>query len=97
MKQQVIEWLDRFDESQIAAKVDEAMLDFIDDDWNEDGEYESKYDWYVDHGNKEAESQVRTEIEQEILAKFGTTYEKYELETGECLWDTINEKHDILE
>ena len=96
MKEQVIEWLGKFDESDIAGKVDEAMLDFIDDDWEQDGEYESKYDWYVDHGNKEAESQVRTELEKEIIVKLNTTYEAYELETGECLWDTIKSVHDLL-
>ena len=40
--------------------VQEVLLDYVDDDW--EGEYESEYEWYIDHNNKEAEEDVVNSI-----------------------------------
>ena len=80
-------------DDDVAAQLDEIIFggDYIDDDWEEDGEYENKYDWYVDHGNKEAEGDVVDSLCKEINAHFGVYY-LADLD----LVDIIRDKYDIL-
>ena len=48
--------------TDILSYVDDAIFDYMDDDWKEDGEYETEYDWYCDFGRNEAEDQVINNI-----------------------------------
>ena len=41
----------------IAGMVDEAILNYIDSDWEEEG-YEDEYEWYSEYGRGEAEQDV---------------------------------------
>lgn len=48
--------------TDIVSNVDDAILDYVDDDWKDDGEYENEYDWYCDYGRGEAEDDVINSI-----------------------------------
>ena len=45
-----------FDEQKVAEMLDEEIINWVDADWEED--YESEYDWYIDHNNNEAEDEI---------------------------------------
>lgn len=53
---------DRFDEEEVASMLDEEILNWVDSDWEDDGDYDSEYDWYMDHSNSEAEDVVIDQI-----------------------------------
>jgi hypothetical protein len=88
MKEKVLKYLKKnYTTEDILMNIDEKILDYLEDDWNE--EYENEYDWYVDYGRGEAESDVRMELEKELFGEFDTNYEDYLKETGEEIWKTI--------
>tara|TARA_R110002020_G_scaffold343653_1_gene557990 strand:- start:21 stop:320 length:300 start_codon:yes stop_codon:yes gene_type:complete len=98
MKEEVEKWIrETYSEMNIYDLIDEAVPDFLDDDWEEDGEYEDSLDWYRDHNNGEAEDQVRDRIEKEIEAIFKVTREEYKEIVGQDLYETIIEVYDILD
>jgi hypothetical protein len=41
-------------ESVVISDFDAEILNWVDPDWEEEEEYESEYEWYVDHNNGEA-------------------------------------------
>lgn len=53
-----------FDEQKVAEMLDEEIINWIDADWEDD--YESEYDWYVDHNNNEAEDEIVNQIMKEV-------------------------------
>jgi hypothetical protein len=53
---------DRYTEEEIHSMIDEQMMDYIDEDWSEDGEYESEYEWYLEHGRNAAEYDILQQI-----------------------------------
>lgn len=92
LKNKVVKYItDNYTEDYVNQQIDESMYEYIDSDWDNDDEYESEYDWYLDYGRGEAESDVRMEIERDVLKKFQLDYEKYLEITGQELWDTIYE------
>jgi hypoxanthine phosphoribosyltransferase len=69
LKQDVMEELlnylkENFTQEKVAEMLDEEILNWVAPDWEED--YESEYDWYVDHNNKEAEDEVINQIIIEV-------------------------------
>ena len=60
--------LENYDEAGIFDMIDNAMLDYVDDDWEEDG-FDSEYDWYCEFGRNEAESDVLESIITECCKK----------------------------
>lgn len=105
-KEEVVNYLKtKYLEEDLRHRVDEAIFDFLDNDWQEDGDgYEDESEWYQDYGRGEAESQVRTELEKELLAAMnlptGSTqggYETYNEIIGQDIWDTIVEVFDFLD
>jgi len=48
--------IQEYDKEKIEQLFDEEIINWVDSDWNED--YDSEYDWYMDHGNGEAEDVV---------------------------------------
>jgi hypothetical protein len=58
----------KYSEMDVAEMVDEAAGDFIDDDWEEDGDYESDLEWYEDYGHGEAEDQVMNRLTKEAMS-----------------------------
>jgi hypothetical protein len=78
------------------------MHNYLDEDWED--EYDDECEAYQETGRGEAESEVRTEIEKEILELMGLPsgsmeggYEKYQEMIGEPIWDTIIEVFDFLD
>jgi len=57
--------LENYSVFDITQSVDEQILDYVDDDWKTDGDYESEYDWYQDFGRNEAENDVIIELVNE--------------------------------
>lgn len=53
-----------FDERKVAEMLDEEIMNWVDADWEED--YDSEYDWYVDHNNNEAEDEIVNQIMKEV-------------------------------
>lgn len=51
---------EEFSEDRVCQILDEEILEWVDDDWSDD--YESEYEWYVDHNNDEAEDVVIGQI-----------------------------------
>lgn len=52
-----------FDERKVSEMLDEEIINWVDADWEED--YESEYDWYIDHNNNEAEDEIINQIMKE--------------------------------
>jgi len=53
---------EEFSDTDVATMYDEEITNWVDSDWEEDGEYESEYDWYIDHNNDEAQDVVISSI-----------------------------------
>lgn len=85
-----------FPEDKITELIDDEITsgNWVDSDWDEDGEYESEYDWYQEFGNGEAEDAVKNTIEEGVLGHFMKTKEDYLLEIGEEIYETIEEYSD---
>ena len=47
---------EKYSDSDVADMFDNEILEWVDPDWEED--YESEYDWYMDHNNDEAQDVV---------------------------------------
>lgn len=52
---------DKFSEEYVVDRFDNELLEWVDNDWEEDG-YDSEYDWYIDHSNDEAQDVVLGEL-----------------------------------
>lgn len=50
----------KYDEETVLSNLDEEILEWVDDDWRD--EYESEYEWYIDHNNGEAQESVINQI-----------------------------------
>lgn len=47
---------EEYSEEKVTEMFDEELLEWVDPDWEDD--YESEYDWYIDHNNGEAQDVV---------------------------------------
>jgi hypothetical protein len=82
---------EQFDEDNVVGMFDEEVLAWVDSDWQDD--YESEYDWYVDHNNGEAQDSVISQI----IRWFETTYNQSLLSGDiDALTDAIKEEYDTL-
>jgi hypothetical protein len=89
MLNEIIDFLDKnFSEEKVAEMFDEELLEWVDADWSDD--YDSEYDWYIDHNNGEAEAEVIRSIIMFIKSAFPTIDESIDLD------DVIREKYEIL-
>ena len=81
--------IDELDEDEIISKYDDEVLNWVDSDWQEDGEFENEYEWYSDFGKGEAEGVVVVELIKEYWPE--CTNDEY------CeLYEYIKEKFDCL-
>ena len=78
-----------FDEQKVTEMLDEEIINWVDADWEED--YESEYDWYVDHNNNEAEDEIVNQIMKE--AKKALPNLPHEID----VFDVIKETFPILD
>ena len=63
---------EEFSDDEVATRYDDEMMNWIDSDWEEDGNYDSEYDWYIDHNNGEAQDVVI----EEMISWYKSTYDK---------------------
>ena len=63
---------EEFSDDEVAARYDDEVMNWIDSDWEEDGDYDSEYDWYIDHNNGEAQDVVI----EEMIKWYKNTYDK---------------------
>ena len=90
-KEQVIAYIeDNFKEESVCNDLDQEILQWLDEDWND--EFESEYDWYGEYGNGEAEDVVRKYIVNSILTKSGLI-----IDTDVDLNEVVNEIFPILD
>ncbi len=92
IKEQVIKWLVKtYPEIKVAEMLDEEILNWVDDNWNED--FETEYDWYQDNGNKEAEEVIIQKIGKHVMREFCIIENTYQAVTKETLHFTISEHY----
>ena len=82
---------DHFDEDKVVQMFDEEVLEWVDSDWQDD--YESEYDWYVDHNNGEAQDSVITQIINWFKKEFD---KNLSIDEHSELFDAIKSEYDCL-
>lgn len=78
-----------YQEDSIVSDVDEAKLDFLDEGWED--EFDDEHDAYMETGRGEAESQVRMQIEKDILGKLNIEYFDLEKKLGKTISEIITD------
>jgi hypothetical protein len=61
---------EEYSDNKVASRYDLEIMEWVDPDWEED--YESEYDWYIDHNNGEAQDVVIGEM----ISWYKSTYDK---------------------
>jgi hypothetical protein len=51
---------EHFSEEEVISNYDEEILNWIEEDWADD--YDSEYEWYIDHNNGEAQDVIISDI-----------------------------------
>jgi len=82
---------DHFDEDKVIGMFDDEVLEWVDTDWED--EYESEYDWYVDHNNGEAQDSVINQIINWYKKEFNKTFI---IDEHSELFDAIKSEYDCL-
>jgi hypothetical protein len=82
---------EHFDEDKVIGMFDDEVLEWVDSDWED--EYESEYDWYVDHNNGEAQDSVITQIINWYKKEFNKTLS---IDEHSELFDAIKSEYDCL-
>lgn len=82
---------EKYTEDFVTSRFDEEVLEWVDSDWKD--EYDSEYDWYVDHNNGEAQDVVIDEIIDWYQSEHGSISVDQQIELKkkiqeeyECLW-----------
>ncbi len=82
---------ENYSEDKVTEMYDEEILEWVDDDWQDD--YESEYDWYIDHNNGEAQDSI---VDQ-VISWFKRTYNQELSDSDHCdLFDAIKEEYSVL-
>lgn len=82
---------DHFDEDKVIGMFDDEVLEWVDSDWEDD--YESEYDWYVDHNNGEAQDSVINQIINWYKKEFN---KNLNIDEYSELFDAIKSEYDCL-
>jgi len=83
---------EEYSENEVATKYDDELLNWVDSDWEEDGDYDSEYDWYIDHNNGEAQDVVI----EEMIGWYKKTYDKdMSGDDYSELFDEIKSEYDL--
>jgi hypothetical protein len=51
---------EKYADEKVAEMFDEEILEWVDENWQDN--YESEYDWYMDHNNGEAQDVIIEQI-----------------------------------
>jgi hypothetical protein len=82
---------EQFDEDKVIGMFDEEVLEWVDSDWQDD--YESEYDWYIDHNNGEAQDSVINQIINWYKKEFD---KRLNIDDHSDLFDAIKSEYDCL-
>lgn len=82
---------ENFDETKACEMFDEEVLDWVDSDWED--EYESEYDWYIDHNNGEAQDSVINQVINWYREEFN---KNLNIDEHSELFDAIKSEYDCL-
>lgn len=74
--------LEHYDEDKVIDMKDEQIHGYIDVDQMESEGYESEYDYYVDYGRGEAESDVMRDIIRHLKSEKNLTFNEYDEDTN---------------
>jgi len=64
-------------EIDVIHMINENIFDYLDDDWENDGEYEDEFEWYADYGRGEAEGDIHNDILRLIEDALGEPIEDW--------------------
>lgn len=69
---------EKYSDDEVASRYDDEMMNWIDSDWEEDGDYDSEYDWYIDHNNWiiKTNGEAQDVVIGEIISWYKNTYDK---------------------
>ena len=81
---------DKFTEDEVCSLFDNEVLEWVDPDWADD--YDSEYDWYIDHNNGEAQDVVIDQLIDWYMKEHGKISVDEQIE----LKDRIKEEYDAL-
>lgn len=66
-KKLVLDFLSKnYTEERVTEDFDEEVNNWVDSDWEDDGNYSDEYEWYIDHNNGEAQDVVIRNIVEDI-------------------------------
>jgi len=82
---------EQFDEDKVIGMFDEEVLEWVDSDWQND--YESEYDWYIDHNNGEAQDSIINQIINWYKKEFD---KRLNIDDHSELFDAIKSEYDCL-
>ena len=83
---------DKFTEEQVIDMFDNEVLEWVDDDWAD--EYDSEYDWYIDHNRGEAQDVIIDQLVDWYDKEFGNN--SLTQDNKSDLIDRIKEDYDAL-
>lgn len=82
---------EHFSEDVVIDKFDNEVMEWVDSDWADD--YDSEYDWYIDHNNGEAQDVVINEL----INWFTSEYKKtLNMDQHSDLHNAIKQEYDCL-
>ena len=82
-----------YSEDKVIGMFDDEFLNWVDSDWEDD--YDSEYDWYIDHNNGEAQDAVIHVIMNWYCKNFNDN-KSLSMDDHCELFDAIKEEYNCL-
>jgi hypothetical protein len=81
---------EKYSKEEVAEMFDNEILEWVDPDWKKD--YESEYEWYIDHNNGEAQDVVIESIINWYKKEYG---KELSIDEYSALFGEIKSHYDI--
>ena len=82
---------EQFSDEEVISNYDEEILNWVEEDWADD--YDSEYDWYIDHNNGEAQDVVVSDIISWYKGEFN---KELSLDEYSDLYDAIKSEYGLI-
>ena len=82
---------EQFSDEEVISNYDEEILNWVEEDWADD--YDSEYDWYIDHNNGEAQDVVVSDIINWYKGEFS---KELSLDEYSDLYDAIKSEYGLI-
>ncbi len=82
---------EQFSDEEVISNYDEEILNWVEEDWVDD--YDSEYDWYIDHNNGEAQDVVVSDIISWYKGEFS---KELSLDEYSDLYDAIKSEYGLI-